>query len=268
MTISSAALPERRTWFRLALFFVVPNVLSAQPPLPDVVTPRRLPTQMQAVFDRLGGRLLKPGALRATYTGFVQDDKGRRPVQVVWQPPGVFRYEETGAIRTSVIFDGTDVRSSAGPLAAAQLRLLESLFADLPENLLYGMATETVITFAGGRFRLDDGKALNYTGPFLDYYEIYTPGASQQRNAVALPEKKIVGLDSTTLLPARVMYNAQSLPGRPRVLTEFRSWKRNAAGDAYPAQIVRFENGVEVLRLDLDQFETGSKADLTLFRQP
>lgn len=114
----------------------------------------------------------------------------------------------------------------------------------------------------GGQFRLDDGKAANYTGPFVNYYEqVLLPRTKGNLHGAEI--RRLIAIDSATQLLRFVRYFTI---GKNDVSTEtqFNSWRR--FGDQwFPGEIVRLEAGRQIFRFQVTRAEVGDKLSPAAF---
>jgi hypothetical protein len=219
----------------------------------ELLSPNRLPPYLNAAYRALGSRLTTKGKERVTAVGAITDISGTRPVQLTWQTPGVFRFEEAGQAGRVITFNGSQLAKSKGNLAEEDRRVVESLFLDSAETLFQTIDSGAGVRKIGSRFREDDGTARVYNGRYLDYYQVFP--ISEKKIPETYMHIRFVAFDSQTQLLAKVWYEERG----QRVETEFINWQR-AEGEAFPREVVRREAGREVLRLRLDRIETGGKA--------
>lgn len=96
----------------------------------DLLSADRLPSSLSAAYRALGKRLSATGKERVVATGNLTDISGTRSVQLIWQIPGVFRFEEGGQAGRVITFNGNQLTKSRGTLAEDDRRIVESLVLD------------------------------------------------------------------------------------------------------------------------------------------
>jgi hypothetical protein len=201
-------------------------------PLKAPLVPPALATKLAA----LGTRFAVTGSERLTIVGsIVRPSAAAVPVHIVYQIPRKFHYSEG---TKTITYDGANYYYSASP-SAADTGLCESLFEDSVDGLFYNIPNASLMRNLMSRARLDDGKAKNYTGPYLDIFQLILPLPSLPND----PRRtKFFYFDSPTQLLDRVRY-LSGTNGQTAVETGFKTWQR-VAGSSAPSVITRTENGV------------------------
>jgi hypothetical protein len=206
------------------------------------INPGLLPAPARPVLSALGSRLARPGNERITLSGKITDKATTANARIVWEVPGRFRFDRDDQPGSALIFD--DVKGPNKAFSPSEADTLESLFEDGSETFLYALQRGSSFRLLGGWFRADDGKAANYKGPWFDVYEFVTASSTQPG---APKRNKIFLVDSQTKLLAKVEY--WSSPS-VRITTEFSQWTKSQ-GESFPFKIVRKENGIPVLTIDV-----------------
>lgn len=255
---------------RLAVIAVLGLLLlKGQTPIPSIVTasasdyiaPTRLPSGPRECLMALGDRIQKPGKERLTLIGSHTEGKSAVVAQLTWEVPGRIRYDRNGTV--SLISDTSGVLNAI-PLAAADQDILESLLFDTAETFLYGFVKGRAQRPLGRRFRADDGKALNYAGPWFDIYQAFVTVVTSTGSPV---RQKHFYFDSDTQLLTKTTYVINRGSKDVSVTTEFNKWSNNN-GQTTPGQIVRREGGVTVFTLDVISAAVVAKSDDGLFPKP
>jgi len=246
--------------FRLLCFALSLPLLSSvvqgqgKPSKTDPTLKPSVPFALKAKVDALGDRFTAHGKERITMSGSIQrPNAATASVTVVYEIPLKFRYEEGGKVLT---YDGNQTQFSANP-SAADVALLESLFDDSSDGVLFNAQHASLIRPLINRARLDDGKAKTYTGPYLDVFQFVLPVS-------ALPgaprRTKHFYFDSKTHLLDRVRYFGGA-NGQIRVETLFQSWQ-GVNGTFVPTVITHSEAGVTQFTLNGTTIDVGpSKTD-------
>ena len=224
-----------------------------------------LPSPARLYIKALGNRLTKPGNERTTLTGTITSAFANGAAQVIWQAPGSIRFNAPGGI--GLIYDAAAGLVTGSNMTQAQADTLESLLDDTEESLLYGFMQSARFMqgaarrYVGGRFRADDGKTPNYSGPWYDLY-----AASQ--SAMAQPEHprraKFYFVDQGTGLLAKTEYSLIRGGATIQAQTRFNKWA-TTAGQTFPGQIVRTENGTTVMTFDVSLAVAGPGANDATF---
>lgn len=206
----------------------------------------QIPSALKAKFDAMGTRFSTKGNERAILTG-TMSRPGLPSVGAVisYEIPRQFRYQEASK---ALVHDG-EREVGPGSLSDADGGLMESLLEDSMDGLLYTMDRAQLFRPLMNRARLDDGKAANYSGPYVDIYEIALPIPSRGN----LLRRKHFYFDSKTLLLDRVVYYS----GNVRVETRFQDW-RVVNGSPTPGTISRSENGVNKFSFSSQQVSIGA----------
>ena len=233
-------------------------------PLPSYVTQTLVPSNVREFLIALGDRVQKPGKERLTLIGTHTDQSGVVPAQLVWEVGGRLRFDRTTVPPNSLVFDNVAGLLNAASVSDSDLAVLESLLDHSPESFLYGFVQGRAHRFLGGRFRTDDGKAPNYTGPWFDIYERFAPVPVVTDAPL---RQKHFYFDSQTKLFAKATYIVVKGGAKVVVSTEQSKWKVNA-GQATPGQIVRKEGGVTVFTFDIASAVVGPALADGLFPKP
>lgn len=227
----------------------------------------RLRPQLQAALGALGDRLEKPGKERLTLTGTIIKS-GRQqaiPVLLVWEFPGRLRLEEqVDGQRNVTVYNGNSARRNGNALSRREEDLIETLTYDSVEHFLISQLDGAAIRFLGSRFRLDDGTATNYEGPFYDLYEtseLIKVGREIRR------QTKVYYFNSNTNLLERVKYQVRRDGLATLVEVRLNNW-REVQGQKLPGEIVRLENDTPVLRFTITSTGIGSRAADGIFGNP
>ena len=217
-----------------ALFSLAP--LSGQPQVKEVNAQQNIPLALKAKAEAMGKRFAVRGNERTVMTG-TMTRAGAGPVAAVvtYEIPRQIRYQEP---HRAVTHDGerpAGPGAGQGALAEADENVLESLLEDAMDGLLYTLPKAQLFRPLVYRARLDDGKASNYAGPYVDVYEIALPILTKN----STPRRKHFYFDSKTHLLDRVVYFTNSV----RVETRFQNW-RLVDGSQIPGSVSRVEGGV------------------------
>jgi hypothetical protein len=225
----------------------------------------RLRPQLHAVLSALGDRLEKPGKERLTLNGTITKAESQQaiPVKVVREFPGKLRLEEqiNGQTRVTV-FNSNGAQRSGDALNRRDEDLIEMLTHDSAEHFLIVQLGGAATRFLGPRFRLDDGTATDYEGPFYDLYEtseMIKVGSEVRR------QTKVYYFNSDTHLLERVRYRlADSLT---EVEVRLNNW-REVQGQKLPGEIVRLENDAPVLTFTITSTGIGPRTADGIFNNP
>lgn len=232
-------------------------------PRSQALLPSGVPWDFGPYYDALGTRLHGNRTARVTITGSLRDSRGAGSVQLQWQLPGYARIDDARPGGRVLLYDGAVLTAPGGPPTPADLPLLESLVVDLPENVFAQLAE-------GGAFRRIlhwarvEAAGAPDSGVRVDVFQVY-PSRGIASRASTPVEHKLVVFDSKTRLLHSVRYQ-RLLNQRPvTVETRYLGWTQTQ-GQPHPREIVRHEDGVEVLRLDIAAFTVGPRAPRSSFR--
>lgn len=255
---------------------VTVNRLSVALPLQSGQQPRGL-TVNRAQLDRhvvralnaLGDRFERPGQERSiligTFTRYTGADKGTTQVQITREFPDKLRFEEQTPSGLRVFrFDGQRpwVGSGSGTPTDEEARFIEALVRDTVEHFIAGQLASDATRVLGDQYRLDDGSASNYQGPYYDILKVVDTFTSANQTD---RRPAFYYLNSQTGLPEKIVYEQQA--GAVRVEEEFSDWV-TVLGQQIPRGIVRKENGVPVLQLVVNQAAFGPARADGIFNGP
>jgi hypothetical protein len=214
------------------------------------ITPGDLPGEFAASLKKMGDRLTKAENAATTITGSLTDSSGTRPVHITVQAPGYLRFQDDKTSQV-IAYDGAAWHKSGK--GENDARIQESLMAHLPDAILLQMAGGGGFRRIGARFRTDNGKTPGYQGPYMTLY-VYAPPAGQP-----LQQPCFVLLDEATWFINQVRVPLNS-PGAARqfAITKFNKWFEQS-GQWYPGEVVRLENGSQVLKLSVDGATVGGQ---------
>src|SRR5262245_26642004 len=167
-----------------------------------------LQPRLQLALNALGDRLEKPDKERLTLVGTLtrQNNSQAVPVRLFLELPRRMRLEEQGAQQRVVGFDGSKGWASGAALSSADQDTIETLVFDSVDNFFLGQMQGVATRTLGSRFRLDDGRTANYTGPF---YNIYQVTDRIKIGAANREQPKLFYFNSDTKLIERVYYQVR-----------------------------------------------------------
>ena len=209
----------------------------------------------------MGDRLTVAGKERLDLIG-VLARSGQSPtgVRILWEYPGKVRIEkrlETGGViqdpakQDVLVYDGAgNLGKSRGTAALSDQDLVEMLVHDSVEGFFIGQVEGFATRFLGSRYHRIDAEG-NPAGPDYDIYEVI--------NLVRVPgrplrQRKLYYFNSDTALLERVRYQLAAARGRGsvQVRVEVGNWSE-VYRQMIPGLMVRHEDGVEVVRLQIKQ---------------
>jgi len=255
-----------------ALFALAQTAQTTQPaPVPSwqrnggTIPPGSLPPAFAGSLKQMGNRLTSAAQSATSITGMLTDSSGTRAVQVTVQAPGYLLFLDGNNART-ISYNGVawQVKNSAG--SQNDQRVEESLLAHSPDSVLLQLANGSTVRWLGSRFRTDGGKAANYSGPYWTLFAFSPSARAGLTVGQALQQSHLVAIDEKTgfISEVRIVQN----PGKVTqqvTQTKFNNWFENS-GQWYPGQIVRLENGQQVLSMTVQQGAAGAQLPLTAFQ--
>jgi hypothetical protein len=207
-----------------------------------------LPPQLRESLGALGNRLEVPGAERLVLLGAISRPSLSEtlPVKMITEFPDQLRLEEQVGDKLHVTGFGEHGLWKTGDVIRPENKdEIETLLYDSAEHFFAGQAYGFVIRPLGSGFRLDDGRAANYTGPFYNLYQMDDQLATE-KPAVIRP--KLYYFNSATLLLERVRYRITRNGAPVNVETLIGGWQKVSSQHA-PGKITRLENNTPVMIL-------------------
>jgi hypothetical protein len=217
---------------------LLPRSATAQPSIAAAMglyhSPAQIPAGVHDQYVALGNRVQKPGNERITLTGTLTDSFGASVVQVVIELGGKLSVTWVGKPGQKVIFNGAN--SLVGGNIAASADLLEAFVDDLPETMMWSIASGTGVRVLGQRFP-------DASGGLCDYFDVPTLGKAAKKQTAAT---KRYCFDSKTRLLRSVRYMGAPAQGQTTV-TQFGNWM-GVNGQAVAGNVVRLQNGIQVFQ--------------------
>ena len=223
------------------------------------VGPRDVPYGAGRVLEIMGDRLQVVGKERLDLFA-VLTRSGADPVavQILWEFPGKVRIEkrlDTGgkvedpAKQDLLVYDGAgNLSKNRGRTTVSDQDLIEMLVYDSVEGFFIGQLEGFATRFLGSRYHRVDVEG-NAVGPDYDIYEVINEVRVPGRR---LRQRKLYYFNSDTALLEKVRYRlgAERGRGEVKVTVDFSDW-----GEVYeqliPGKMVRYEDGVEVVKLEI-----------------
>lgn len=230
----------------------------------SIIPPNALPGELGIALKALGARLTNAATASTAVSGTLTDASGTRSVQITIQVPGYIRYQDSNS--GVITYSGGQWQAKNTSGGQNDERIEESILAHFPDSVFLQIANGGAVRRIGGRFRTDDGKTPNYSGPYWTVYA-FTPSARQGLTmGQALQQGYLIALDEKTGLISEVRIVLQtSATSRQVIQTKFSGWTQQA-GQWYPGQIVRLENGQQVLSMTIQQGSTSTAAAASFFQ--
>jgi hypothetical protein len=209
-----------------------------------------LQPRLYDILNIYGDRLEKPGKERLILTGTLTR-RGRNTdtqFRMVTEIPNRFRLEEQIGSQLRVTgFDGDNGWAIGTAFGRADQEIIETLSFDSFEHFFFGQMQGLATRFLGSRFRLDDGTASDYRGPFYDIYQV----SDQVRISNNLRQQpKLFYINSDTLLLERVRYQTIASCSKVNVEIRIAGWQK-VNGQQLPGSITRIENDIPILTMKI-----------------
>lgn len=261
-------------WLRTSSAFTAAPLPSVQPQPEDSKTEsaaKHLYVQRNSLRPKLrdtlkvaGDRMEKPGKERLVLTGTLSraGDSQPSPVGLILEFPNRVRLEERSGGSHQVTTFNQDATDDGGrELGRKDADLIETLVFDSVEHFFAGQMQGVATRFLGPRFRLDDGTAVGYDGPFYDLYEV-TEDIKVGRET--RQQVKLYYFNSDTQLLEIVRYQLMRDGYETAVEVRLSDW-REAQGQKVPSRIVRLENNAQVWSLSFTTTNIIPRADDGIF---
>jgi len=207
-----------------------------------------------------GDRIKKPGNERTTLAGSFTDQNGTTQATLIWEVPGSVRFDRQNAPGKPLIYNSATSQVSPATATTADLNIFESLVDDTAETCFYGFQNGKGHRLLGLRFRVDDGRTVNYQGP---WYAVYAAAGPLNAKSGVTNRVKHYYFDSVTGLLRMTRYLDSSVA----VTTTFDAWT-SANGQSYPGQIVRTANGVVAFTFTITNSTSGPGKSDGIFSAP
>jgi hypothetical protein len=229
----------------------------------SLIDPQDLPASMVAILGALGGRMMTADKSQIAIAGSITDSAGTRAAQIVVQSPGYLSYRE-GQGR-AITFNGAQFKAKAGSPSVDDERILESLLAHFPDAVMLQFAAGGGWRRIGSHFRTDSGKAANYTGPYWTLFAFSPADRPGLARGQALQQEILIAIDEKTGLISEIRTVANTgLQQMTVTQTQFNNWVQQT-GQWFPGQIVRLENGKQVLSFQAQQAAVGPSSAVAAF---
>lgn len=214
-------------------------------------------------LNAMGDRLEKAGKERLTIAGtFTRAGDAPGTFAAVFEFPDRLRLTIQNGLQPRVIsFDGQEAKAVGGSLNAAEREIIETLVYDAADHFFTTQMLGQATRFLGARFRMDDGSAAKYSGP---YYDIYQVGEQVKASADGRQQAKHYYFNSDTLLLERVRYEINRNGTEVRVENLIGNWQKEQEQQV-PHRIERLENGRSVFVLTVTSVALSPRVDDGIF---
>jgi hypothetical protein len=157
--------------------------------------------------------------------------------------------------------DGHELNAVGGTIDSGERDIIETLVYDAADHFFTMQMRGEATRFLGGRFRMDDGSAANYSGP---YYDIYQVGDQIKASVDGRQQGKHYYFNSDTLLLERVRYQINRGGTRVEVDNLIGDWRKEQ-GQQIARRIERIENGSSVFMLTVGSAILAPRVDDGIF---
>ena len=240
------------------------------------VGPQDLPYGAVRALKQMGDRLEVAGKERLDLLA-VLTRAGENPVgvRILWEFPGKVRIEKRLGTDGEeldpnkddlLVYDGAgNLRKKRGTAGLADQDLIEMLVHDSVEGFFIGQWEGFATRFLGGRFHRRDAEG-NPVGPDYDLYEVINEVRVPGR---PLRQRKLYYFNSDTALLEKVRYrlSPERVRGAVEVSVEVSDWGE-VFGQLIPGKVVRYEDGVEVVKLEIREAGIAAAAEDGSFSLP
>ncbi|MDE2755779.1 MAG: hypothetical protein OXU26_04665 [Acidobacteriota bacterium] len=237
------------------------------------VGPQHVPFGAARALKQMGDRLEVMGKERLDLVG-VLTRVGQSPVgvRILWEYPGKVRLEKRLGAEPDpnkdelLVYDRAgNLRKKRGTASLADEDLVEMLVNDSVEGFFIGQLEGFATRFLGSRYHRVDAEG-NAVGPDYDIYEVINEVRVAGR---PLRQRKLYYFNSDTALLERVRYrlSPERVRGEVEVSVEVSDWGE-VYGQLIPGKMVRYENGVEVVRLEIREAGIAGAAEDGSFSLP
>jgi len=226
-----------------------------------------LPPQLREEFSVLGNRLEVPGNERLVLLGTISRPalSETLPVRLITEFPDQLRLEEQVGAQLQVTGFGVQGIWKTGDVPRAENQgEIETLLYDSAEHFFAGQGQGFATRPLGSRFRLDDGRAANYTGPFYDLYQVDDELATEKP---AMMRPKLYYFNSATQLLERVRYRISRNGAPVNVETLIGGWQK-VGSQQVPGRITRLENNTPVMVLTVTAANFTPRVSDGIFNNP
>jgi hypothetical protein len=222
--------------------------------------------QLRDALQALGDRLERPGRERLTLVGTLRRQGGPQaiPFRLFLELPHRMRLEEQGSQPRVIGFDGSNGWVLGAVLSNADREMIETLVFDSADHFFLAQTQGFATRALGPRFRLDDGKTPNYTGPFYDIYQV---GDRIGIGSAVRGQPKLFFFNSDTLLLERVRYQIERNGSPVKVEVQISNWQRSS-GQQIQTSIARLEGGAPILTMTVASAVVSQKQNDGIFNPP
>ena len=237
------------------------------------VGPKDVPFGAGRVLEIMGDRLQVVGKERLDLLGVLtRAGQSAAAVHILWEFPGKVRLEKRLGDEPDpdkdelLVYDGAgSLRKKRGTASLSDEDLIEMLVYDSVEGFFIGQLEGFATRFLGSRYHRVDAEG-NAVGPDYDLYEVINEVRVLRR---PLRQRKLYYFNSDTALLEKVRYRLEAERGRGevKVTVEVSEWGE-VYGQLIPGKIVRFEDGVEVVKLEIREAGIGAAAEDGSFSLP
>jgi hypothetical protein len=229
----------------------------------NVIGPNDLQNDMASVLHKMGDRMTSANNVQLVLAGTTTDVNGSRPAQITIQAPGYLSYRE-GSTR-AITFNGSNFQGKNGQLSNGDQQIAESFLAHFPDTVLLQECTGGSLRRIPGHFRTDSSRTVNYMGSYWRVFEFAPSTRPGLAHGQPLQQELFVAVDESSWLISEIRLVTKSSSNTVTVTqTQFTNWFQQN-GQWYPGNIVRLENGAQVLNFKTSQGAVGGASPITAF---
>lgn len=228
------------------------------------IGPTDLPQSLAPSLQVMGSRMTGATTALMSLTGSITDSNGTRAAAIVIQAPGYLAYRE-GSTR-AITYNGSQFSTLSGSLSTSDEQVAESFLAHFPDTVFLQFAAGGGWRRIGNRFRNVAGNSPTYTGPYWTLWAFSPKNRAGLTRGQALQQEIFVAVNEQTGLIDEVRVVTNTAPKVQNVIeTQFNKWAQSG-GQWFPGQIVRLENGKQVLSFQTQTGAVGSATALSSFQ--
>jgi hypothetical protein len=180
------------------------------------------------------------------------------------QAPGYLAYRE-GSTR-AITYNGSQFSTQSGSLSASDEQVAQSFLAHFPDTVFLQFSAGGSWRRIGNRFRNTAGNSSTYTGPYWTLWAFSPRNRAGLTTGQALQQQIFIAVNEKTGLVDEVRVVTNTAPKVQTVIeTQFNNWAQSG-GQWYPGEIVRLEDGKQVLSFQAQGFAVGAAVATSTFQ--
>ena len=228
----------------------------------NLIQPGDLPPHLERSLQFSGSRMMSADKAQISFTGAITDAQGTRNAQVTIQAPGYLIYRESQG--HAVGYDGTGLKGNSGALSQSDQAIMESILAQFPDMVCLQVATGGSYRRVGSHFRANGTTGGTYTGPYWTLLAFSPSARTGLAQGAALQQQMFIAVDENTGFISEVRVTENQGSHQTVTQTQFSNWVQQA-DQWYPSNIVRLENGKQVLSFQMQAVTIGPAGPTAAF---